>query len=440
MTDKAVLPKTFRRLWAASAVSALGDGAYLAALPLIAASMTHDPVVLSLVAAAARLPWLLFGLIGGALVDRWDRRRTMWIADLARSVLLVVAAVGAATGLIGIPLLIVLAFLLCLGQIMFDTATTAYLPELLDREPELLQRGNARLFATQTAANGFAGPPLGAALFSVGRTVPLVADAVSFLFSALVIRSLPKTPPRPVPRRRSVLAEAREGAAYLFRDPLLLGLSLRPAFGNLAFAAGEAVFVLFVKDELHLGPATYGMLLTAEAAGGLAGSAVARWLGDRLGRGVALTLAPALATCSQVALGLSNNAWTAGAAMVLCGASVGTMIVLASSIRQAVVPDHMMGRVASCARLMSMGSVPLGALLGGYLATTLGLRAPYLIGAGFLIVTTLLSATVTTNRRIDAALAKAAADRQEEAAETAAQAKTEAEVPESVGRPNDPQG
>ncbi|MFE4643662.1 MFS transporter [Streptomyces sp. NPDC056730] len=409
MTDKAALPKAFRRVWAASGVSAFGDGVYMSALPLLAASVTRDPVVISVVAAASRLPWLLFGLVGGALVDRWDRRRTMWICDGARAALLIAAVAAVAAGFIGIPLLIAIAFALCIGQILFDTAASAYLPELLARDPARLRKANARLLGTQTSANGFLGPPAGAALFSLGRAVPFLADALSFVFSALVIRSLPVTPRKPPAPRGPLLVDARAGAAYLFRHPVLLGLSLRPALGNLAFSAGTAVFVLFAQEKLRLGPGGYGLLLATEAVGGLAGAAMAGWLRDRLGTGGALTLGAGLLVGAQLAIGFSSSPAPAGAAMIVRAAAFGVSMVLGPSVRQAIVPEELMGRVSAAARLMAVSATPLGALLGGYLATVAGLRAPYLMGAMFLAVATLATVPMTTNRKIEAALAEAAA-------------------------------
>ncbi|MGW1775059.1 MFS transporter [Streptomyces sp. NPDC002104] len=432
MTSKTAMPKAFQRVWLASGASSFGDGVYLSALPLLAASLTRDPVLLSVVSAAALLPWLCFGLIGGALVDRWDRRRTMWITDAARGVLLLAAVAGAAAGWLGVPLLIGLAFLLGIGQILFDTAATSYLPEILNRDQSLLKRANARLRGTMDVLDGFAGPPAGAALFTLGRTFPLITNALSFLFSSLVIRSLPASPPKPRVAKNSLLKDARDGAAYLLRDPLLLGLSLRPALGNFAFSAGAAVFVLFAQEELHLGPVGYGILLTSEALGGLLGSVLSGWLSNRLGTGGALILTAALLTAAQASIGLTDSAVVVGAGMALRAAGLGATIVLAASVRQSVVPDELMGRVSAASRLMALGTAPVGALFGGWLATVGGLRAPYLIGSVFLAVSTLLSLTMTSNAKVEAALAKARADREKaEKAEKAEADSGPAPVPQA---------
>ncbi|MFE2166026.1 MFS transporter [Streptomyces sp. NPDC059447] len=420
MTAKTPMPRTFLKVWAASGVSSFGDGVYLSSLPLLAASLTRDPVLLSVVSAAALLPWLFFGLIGGALVDRWDRRRTMWMTDAARAALLFGAVGAAAAGWIGIPMLIVVAILLGTGQIFFETAAASYLPELLGRDPLVLKRANSRLRGTMEVTDRFVGPPAGAALFTLGRTIPLLTDAVSFLVSSLLIRSLPAGPPKARAPKGSLLKDARAGAAYLMRDPLLLGLSLRPALGNLAFSAGTAVFVLFAQEELHLGPAGYGLLLSTEAIGGVLGSMLTSRLSDRLGIGGGLILTAALLTAAQVSIGLAESPLVAGVAMALRAAALGCTIVLAASVRQSIVPDELMGRVTAAGRLMALGAAPIGALLGGWLATVAGLRAPYLIGAAFLVASTLVSLTMTTNRKIEAALLKAELSRREAATESAA--------------------
>jgi MFS family permease len=274
-SDARKLPTGFGRLWTAQTVSSLGDGVTHAALPLLSLTLTRNPMALAVVTAAGTLPWLLFGVLGGALVDRWDRRRTMWVTDAARAVLLAIPAAAAVLGVLSIPLLAAVAFLLGLGGLFFDTAASAYLPDLLGREPALLERANARMRGTQTAGSGFAGPPAGGALLALGRAVPLVADAVSFALSALLVRSLPAAP-RPVPQaRESLLRQARAGASYVFRDRLLLGLALRPAVGNIAFASVETVLALFAHDRLGLATFGFGLLLTAEATGGLLGAGIA---------------------------------------------------------------------------------------------------------------------------------------------------------------------
>ncbi|MGW4484813.1 MFS transporter [Amycolatopsis sp. NPDC004368] len=405
--SKVRLPPAFARLWTAAAVSGLGDGVYAAALPLFAVALSSDPVVISLVAVAMVLPHLVVGLVAGALVDRWDRRRTMWLADAWQAILLGLAVVAGAFGMLGIPALLVLAFLLGVGQLFFDIAAQAYLPDLLGRDKTLLRRANGLMRGASTAAGDFAGPPLGSLLFSFARTVPLLADAVSFVASAVLIRTLP---PTPVPERApgsSVWADAREGFGYVVRDKLLLGLALRPAVGNLAFGAVGAVLVLFARDTLGLDAAGYGFLLAADAAGGLLGAMVVSGpLEKLLGTGTALTVTAIVEGASILVFGLADNPWLSGAMFLLCGCGMATTMVLGWSIRQAIVPGRLMGRVAAASRLVAMVAAPAGALLGGWLASVAGLRAPYLAAAGVLLTMTVVTMSMTSNAKVKAALSK----------------------------------
>ena len=402
--DVTKLPTGFGRLWTAQTVSSLGDGVTQAALPLLALTVTRDPMAIAVVTAAGTLPWLLFGVLGGALVDRWDRRRTMRVTDAARAVLLAVPAAAAALDLLSVPLLAAVAFLLALGGLFFDTAATAYLPDLLGRDPARLERANTRLRGTQIAASGFAGPPAGSALLALGRSVPLLADAVSFAVSALLVRSLPAVPRPAASARESLLRQARAGASYVFRDRLLLGLALRPAVGNVAFLAVETVLALFAREDLGVSAFGFGLLLAAEAAGGLLGTGVASFLGRRLGIGTALTCTAMIEGLAIVGLASAPNPYLAGLALAVCGAGMGATMVLGPSLRQAIVPADLMARVASTSRMLAVCAAPLGAFLGGWLAAAYDLRAPLYAAAGLLLTMTAVTATMTSNRRVEAAL------------------------------------
>ncbi|QMU74130.1 MFS transporter [Streptacidiphilus sp. P02-A3a] len=412
------MPGAFHRVWAASAVSSLGDGIYFSALPLLALTLTHDSTVFGVMEAVSLLPWLLFGLIGGALVDRWDRRRTMVITDLCRCALLVVAAVASVDGFLNISVLIAIGFLLGIGGVLFDTASVAYLPELLARDQQTLQRANTRLQGTQRALGGFVGPSVGSLLFALSRTVPFAADAASFLFSSLTIRTLPVPPKKPAKPKTFILKDARIGISYVLHHKLLVGLAVRPAIGNFAFGGTTAVLALYAHDTLHLGSAGYGAFLTTQAVGGLAGTFATGWLIRRLGTGGALTLTASVEAAALLGIGVSVNAYCAGAGLVALGAAVGADMTLGPSVRQAIVPDELMGRVTAVSRLTAMSAAPLGALFGGWLAHLVGLRAPFLVGAGVLVLMTGVAARLTSNKRIDDALVKAARVREEAAADT----------------------
>ncbi len=258
--------------------------------------------------------------------------------------------------------------------------------------------------------SGFAGPPVGSALLAFGRALPLLADAVSFLVSAVLVRSLPAVP-RPAPdARESLLRQARAGASYVFRDRLLLGLALRPAVGNIAFLAVETVLALFAHERLGIDTYGFGLLLTAEATGGLLGAGIASLLGRRLGTGTALTCTAAVEGLAILGLASAPNPYVAGLALAVCGAGMGATMVLGPSLRQAIVPAHLMGRVASTSRMLAMCAAPFGAFLGGWLADAHGVRTPLYAAGALLLTMTTVTASMTGNRRVEAALRAAAPD------------------------------
>jgi MFS family permease len=160
------LGRGYHRLWTAAAISNLGDGIFLTALPLLAATLTRDPLPVSAVFAAGWLPWLLFGLLSGALADRWNRRRLMWVVDAARFVVVGGLGVAVIAGLATIPLLVGVAFLLGVGQTLFDSAAQSVIPALVGRDPQRLERANGQLFGAQQVTQQLSGPPLGGWLFA----------------------------------------------------------------------------------------------------------------------------------------------------------------------------------------------------------------------------------------------------------------------------------
>ena len=259
----------YRKLWTASAVSNLGDGITLVAGPLLAASLTRDPALVAGLTFAQRLPWLLFSLLSGALVDRLDRRRLMAAVDLFRTVVVGVLGIAVVLGWASLPLMYVAFFLLGTAETLFANASIAIMPAVVPNER--LERANGRLFAAELSANQFAGPPLGGALFAVAAALPFLVDAGTFAASAallLALRGRFRVAPAEIPAGTTIAAEIAEGLAWLLRYRLLLVLAIMLGAGNLTFSAAFSVLVLFAQDVLGLGSVGYGVLLTAGGAGG----------------------------------------------------------------------------------------------------------------------------------------------------------------------------
>ena len=267
----------FARLWAAQGISNLGDGVYGTALPLLAATLTRDPLLVSLVSFAEWLPWLLFGLLSGALLDRLDRRRVMWAVDAARFAIVGGLAVAVLVDRAGVALLAAVGFLLGTGQTLVDTGAHSILPALVSREGQRLERANGRLVGTQELA----GPPAGGFLFSVAGWIPFAVDAVSFAAGSALVATLRGTfgpapgEPGPAGRRTTLRVEIAEGLRWLAAHRVLRASAAMVAVVNLLAAAGGAVMVLFAQEKLGLDAVGFGLLLGGSAVGGVLGSLVA---------------------------------------------------------------------------------------------------------------------------------------------------------------------
>ncbi len=278
----------YHKLWAATAISTLGDGMYLAALPLLAAQLTRDPLAVSVVTFASWLPWLLVGLLSGALVDRWDRRRVLWTVDLGRFVLVGALAVVVVAGWSSIWLLATVGFLLGVGQTLFDSAVLAIIPTLVSRDRARLERANGRLGAVMTAGQQLAGPPAGGVAFKLAAWLPFGADAVSFVVSSALVAALRGRFAAEQPAAGSpsgLRTEIAEGLRFLFAHRVLRTLAGMVGAFALVFMAGIAILVLFAQQELGLGNVGFGLLLAAIAVGGRPAPA-GRDPADRRGPGV----------------------------------------------------------------------------------------------------------------------------------------------------------
>jgi Na+/melibiose symporter-like transporter len=312
------------------------------------------------------VPWLLFGLLAGALLDRWERRRVMWMVDAARLVVVGGFAVAVLAGWVSIPLLMATGFLLGTGQTLVDTASQALIPALVSRHPGRLERANGRLAGTRMVAEQLAGPPAGGFLFSLSAWIPFAADAVSFGASSALVAAIPgrraAREASTAAGRTGLRAEIAEGLRWLFAHRVLRALAVRVAGVNIVAAAAQgAVLVLFAQERLGLSSVGFGLLLTGSAVGGVLGSVVAPWLSRRLGPVPVMMGGSILSGLVAFGVGLTRNPWVAGGLLALGGLCVVTFNIILESLRQQLIPDHLLGRVISTFRLFSYGAVPLGA-------------------------------------------------------------------------------
>jgi MFS family permease len=414
-SPRAPLPAAYWRLWTASAVSNLGDGIFLVALPLLAARLTRSEIQISIVAAAASLPWLLLSLPIGTLIDRSDRRRVLIVADTVRVGLIAVLAVAAATERAEIWMLWIVALGLGIAEVFFDNASQAIVPAIVPAD--LLAKANGRRYAAEMAANTFIGTPIGSLLFATAVWLPFGIDAATFAFSVVMVLGV-RGSFRAVDRatlpdlRTSLVGETRDGMRWLWRHPLLRSLALALGLSNLGFQVAQAVFVLFAQDRLGIGERAFGLLLGVMGVGAVVGALLGERLALWLGRAGAIYLALGTWVVTLALTGAIPVTWFVALMAAIESAAATAWSVVTVSLRQEIVPAELFGRVNSVYRWFGWGTLPVGSLIGGQVANVFGLRAPYFVGAGFALAAVLVSLPHVTGRSIAAALDDAAADRQ----------------------------
>jgi MFS family permease len=363
-------------LWTAGAVSFAGDGIMFGALPLLAASITRDPRIVSLSEAAGNVGWLLLGLISGVMVDRWRRTSTMWIVDAIRAVIAGAFAAAVLSGLGTIPLLLVTAFLLGMLAPFFDNAASVVVTDVV--VPTALERANGYSQASLLLLSNLIGPPLGAALFVLSRGLPVLLNAVSFAIAALLVWTIRTSAPTRVRAPdRHLGRELREGLVYLWRHKLLRTLCLLLTIVNGVGAGIIAILVLYVLEVLHLPEQGFGWLVAIYAVGGVAGAFVAPRLSRRLTTSSNLVGAMVISSVAIIAFGLVTAFALVAAAAIVLGFGSTWWNVVSITLRQRIVPAELLGRVTAVYRMVAFCAAPLGAVGAGFLAHTTDLRTPY---------------------------------------------------------------
>ena len=389
---RALLPRLgadFSKLWTAGAVSNLGDGVTMAAGPLLVAALTTDPAAVAGAVFAQQLPWLLFALLSGAWADRLDRRRLVVAVNLIRAAALAALAAAVASDTVTVSLIYAVFFVLGTGETLADTASSAFVPALV--QPDELPTANAWLGATFTVLNQFAAKPLGAWLFVVAAAVPFGVNALSFAASAALVAGI-STLPAPAPRpRTSLRTDIAEGVRWLWGHRLLRTLAVTMAFGNVVFCAAFAIFVLYAFQRLNLGQVGYGILLTAFAIGGLAGTVAAPTLLRTASATTLLRAGLLVEVALHATLAWTRSPWLVATMIVIFSIHAAVWGNVVMTLRQRSVPPGLFGRVSSVYSLLDLGGAALGSLLGGAVAQAYGITATFWTAAAAMGVILLLA-------------------------------------------------
>jgi MFS family permease len=369
----------FARYWLSGFLADFGDGVRLAAFPLLAAHLTRSPAAVAAVTAVQGLPWLLLGGGLGVVVDRTDRRRLMVAVDVIRAAVIVALAAAILAHGAGLWLIYLTAFVTGAGSAVRDTAAVTCVPRLV--EPDRLDQANARLIAGQIVGNELAGPAAGGALFGLAAVLPFAVNAGTLGIAVLLLLTLPGVFGAPQGEPAPLWRDFTEGLRWLWRDRDMRDVTLVAGLVSALDGAWFAVLVLYVVRDLHQQPGAYGLLLAIGALGGVATGGLGAILTRRLGPWRSLLLGGVAMAASQAGLGLTSNVIVAAAMLFISSGAWALFNITAVTMRQRQVPAALLGRVSSLFGIVTRDTEALGALAGGSLAVSVGLRAPMLAGA-----------------------------------------------------------
>ena len=380
----------FNRMWASSMVSNLSDGILIAAAPLLAISLTDSTVLISAIGAMVMLPWLLFAIPIGVMVDRVDRRFIMAGANATRSAVVGVLALLISIDQVTIYWLLVASFVIGVCEVAADTTAQSLIPQIL--EEKNFEKGNSRLQISETVIQGFVGAPLSGFIYAIAIALPFFINSLGLAVASLLALSIPIKYLQDVRKddvekeKKKFVADMKFGIRYLFNEKVLRRLVVTTASIGVCYSMGMATMVLFIIKELELPKQLFGVVLTIQGIGAITGAFMAPRLSKKFGRSRVMTFG--ITSCSVVLLlqGFSPNIYVFVALATFGAFAVSQWNILLMATYQTVIPNDLYGRIHGTRRTLVWGMMPIGSLLGGVLAHY-SLRLPMYVGGA--IATTL---------------------------------------------------
>jgi MFS family permease len=429
------LGSSYWRLWTATAISNLGDGISGVAYPWVASAVTRSPLLIAAAGFASRLPWLIFTLHAGVITDRFDRRKLIVAMDAIRGVLtLIVGAIvllnkdslpslndlSSITDLeTNWPLyitLVITAFLFGLAEVLRDNSAQTLMPSVV--EAENLEKANGRMWSAESLTNSFIGPPLGSLIIGIAIYLPFFVDAGTFFVSVALIASISGSfkPIQEKPREKiNFKAEIKEGFQWLWAHDLLRPMAIILGCLNLLGTMVAATFILYTQEVLNTSVFVFAVLGTAGAVGGIIGGLVAPRISQKIGSGPSLWLSLAMGPIGALVIGTSRS-WQVVWVVLLFQSFFSILWnTITVSLRQSIIPSHLLGRVNSVYRFFGWGSIPIGMFLGGGLVTIaqhfvsrdMALRTPYFAGVALGVLLFIFAAPRLTTKAIEQARSEA---------------------------------
>jgi MFS family permease len=370
----------FLKLWTSETISVFGSQITNLALPLTAALMLHATAFqMGVLEAMATLPFALFSLFAGVYVDRMKRLPIIMSMECLSGVALLLVPLALWFNILNMPVLYLTVFICGFANVVFGVAHQTYVTSLVSREH--LVEANSKLGMSWSGAE-IAGPSVaGMLVHAIGGPLAIIADAITFFISALVIRRIrtPEPAPAPRPKNATVKRDIVEGLKLVYHNKVLWSLAVSVALWQILHHTYLALFILFATRELHLDAGTVGLVFSMSGVGFLLGALLVKKMSARYGIGPMVLTAMLLTGIAWCGVALTRGEGMLAAlglffAMLLFGLGAGVFTINYISMRQVVTPDHMLGRMTATMRFLTVASVPLGTLLGGTLGEVIGLR------------------------------------------------------------------
>lgn len=382
-TAKVGLGDNFNRLWSASLASNFADGILKTAAPLLAATLTQDPFLISLMAALVMLPWLFFAIPVGAMVDRVDRRMALAISNASRFVIAAALATSVALGSITIWWLFLAAFLIGVAEVVYDTTTQSMIPQMVPNSK--MDRANSRLQSAEILVANFVGAPISGILYAVAIVIPFAVNSAGIFIAIVLVLLIPKSFSTAAATKEKETqslgfwADIKFGIRYLLDSKALRSLVIQTTIIGFAFAISQATMVLYLLEVQQVPVAAFGFVMMSFGVGAFIGSISAPKLAARFGAGMVLATVNISAGLLMITMAFAPSIWFVIPLFVLMGSTSGIWNVLLMSLYHRLIPNHLFGRVHGTRRTLIWGMMPVGSVVGGAIAL-IDLRLPFLVG------------------------------------------------------------